>query len=67
MTDCGVTNVIVQSFIIRIYRFDNERSQIAGTIQTPESETRLAFRGVDELWDALKVLVKQGQQESSRD
>jgi len=50
-----------RSFIVRIYRFDNDRSDLlAGIIQMPESEVQLTFRGMDELWDALKVLVKQG-------
>ncbi len=59
--------MMVQSFIVRIYRFDSKRDHLAGTIQIPESGTRLTFKGVDELWDTLKVLIKQGQKESEND
>jgi len=59
--------MMVQSFIVRIYRFDNEQDHLAGTIQIPESGARLSFKGADELWDTLKTLVKQGQKESEND
>ncbi len=59
--------MLVRSFIVRIYQFDGKRDTVAGTILVPESDTLLTFRGIDELWDTLKTLVKQGYKEPEED
>ncbi len=56
-------DMIIQSFIVRIYRLDSEREQMVGTVQTPESDTPLTFHGIDELWDALRTL---GQKKANK-
>ncbi len=59
--------MIVQSFIVRIYRFDKGRDSLAGTILNPESDTTLTFKGIDELWNTLNILVKQKNNELKGD
>ncbi|GEM_PF-2883515 len=63
----GAIDVVVQSFIVRIYRFDNGRDSLAGTILNPESDTTRTFRGFDELWSTLNILVKQRDDELKGD
>jgi len=59
--------MVVQSFIVRIYHFNDRSDDMTGTIQTPESETHLAFHGIEELWDILRMLVKKEAQEWEHD
>ena len=49
-------NFVLESFIIRIYRYQSGHPErLVGLIQSPSMEPPLGFTGVDELWQAIQT------------
>jgi hypothetical protein len=50
-------NTTMESYIVRVYRYSpDDPHKIVGVIQSVYQSELLAFTGVDELWDSLKIL-----------
>jgi hypothetical protein len=51
---------ILESYIIRIYRRENnDPRNIVGIVEEVEGEERKAFTNLDELWNILKLRYSQ--------
>jgi len=47
---------VMESYILRIYRYQPGRPQsLVGVVERPESEEKLAFTTLDELWAILSA------------
>jgi hypothetical protein len=46
---------MVESFIIQIYRRDDARRELTGTVERVEDGSKQRFSNVDELWRCLRA------------
>ena len=49
----------MKSYIVRIYRQEEGKEKLFGTVERPGADVKLAFTNQDELWDILVRLPRK--------